>query len=103
MANVTSSRCTVNDRRDQPLAANTAMAEIVKAALEFHCGKWSQKKDLLVVARELCNMLELKVDRQALRNGDGLICWFCENWGTIDPNLRRLKSQSPRGYDTRHG
>jgi hypothetical protein len=59
------------------------------------------RKDLLVLARDVSDLTRLRVDRQAKRNRDCLLCWFCENWRTIEPMLPTLRKSRPGEYDTR--
>jgi hypothetical protein len=77
------------------------MLELIKPNLEFLCGSSPQKKDLLALARDVCRSTVLEIDRLSKRNGACLLCWFCENWGTIEQQIQSLPNNQPRAYDTR--
>jgi hypothetical protein len=59
------------------------------------------KKDLLVLAHDLCACTGLRVDRLARRHADCLHCWFCQSWRIIEPRLHNLKNDRRGGYDSR--
>jgi hypothetical protein len=48
-----------------------------------------KKRDLLPLAEECVRAScgRLAIDRLARRNRRALICWFCENWGTVSEFL----------------
>jgi hypothetical protein len=73
----------------------------VETCLEHYCGPLPQKKDMLQIARELCGICRINMDRLAKRSQACLWCWFCENWNTIRPRLGELRKQLPGAYDTR--
>jgi hypothetical protein len=56
----------------------------------------TQKKDLLVVALHVGQIIRVPLDRLAKRSRDCLFCWFCENWGAIEPIFTGLCSLQPR-------
>jgi hypothetical protein len=75
---------------------NTPALTFITRRLEALYGLPLQKKDLLVVARELCGMAPLILDRLAKRSRDCLLCWFCENWIVLEPLLVAGCSSQPR-------
>jgi hypothetical protein len=84
--------------KDQELTAsrvrrNGAALNMVVARLEILYGPSLQKKDLLVVARRFT---QVTLDRLAKRSRDCLLCWFCENWGVLEPLLFGACSPQPR-------
>jgi hypothetical protein len=62
----------------------------------------TQKKDLLVVAHHIGQAIRVPLDRLAKRSRDCLFCWFCENWGTIEPIFTGLCSLQPRADCSRN-
>jgi hypothetical protein len=93
--------------KDQDLTAdrmrqNAAVLGPVCSRLEYLCGPSPQKKDLLVVARELSVPCHVSLDRLAKRSRDCLLCWFCEHWQAIEPSFSALCSRQPRAYDSRN-
>jgi hypothetical protein len=73
----------------------------VEPKLEYYCGRCPLKKDLMSLADDVCARTGLRVDREAKRNREYLLCWFCENWRTIQPMLHRLEKSGAGEYDTR--
>jgi hypothetical protein len=92
--------------KDQELTAgrirrNAAALDTVVHRLEMLYGPSLQKKDLLVVARQFT---QVSLDRLAKRSRDCLLCWFCENWGVLEPLLFGARSPQPRvnEFDSRN-
>jgi hypothetical protein len=88
----------ITDRMRQ----NAPFLDPVRSKLEYLCGASPQKKDLLVVARRLSGPCMVSLDRLAKRSRDCLVCWFCEHWKEIEPQLSALCDQQPRAYDSRN-
>jgi hypothetical protein len=81
---------------------NAPLIDAIRSTLEYACGPSPQKKDLLVVARQLTGPCKIALDRLAKRSRDCLICWFCENWKTIETQFAALCSEQPRAFDSRN-
>jgi hypothetical protein len=86
--------------KDQVLASerlrrNGASLAMVRQRLASYSPSL-QKKELLVVAQRMPGLV---LDRLAKRSRDCLICWFCENWGAIEPHLPGLRTLQPRVSD----
>jgi hypothetical protein len=93
--------------RDQELIVarvreNRGTLDRVTRELEYLCGESPQKKDLLVIARRLCNKSGLALDRLAKRSKDCLLCWFCENWATLEPDFRSLCTEQTGAFNSRN-
>ena len=88
-------------QKDQGLTANRLRQNEGKISsvvnrLEYLLGQSPQKKDLLVLARQLCQLCGLELDRLAKRSRDCLICWYCENWAYIEPTITSMSMTPPR-------
>jgi hypothetical protein len=81
---------------------NAAYLDVIRTKLEYLCGPSPQKKDLIVVARELCGPCKVSLDRLAKRSRDCLLCWFCEHWSAIEIQFSAMCGQQPRAYDSRN-
>ena len=95
-------------QKDQGLTANRLRQNEGKISsvvnrLEYLLGQSPQKKDLLVLARQLCQLCGLELDRLAKRSRDCLICWYCENWAYIEPTFTSMCMMPPRvAFDSRN-
>lgn len=45
------------------------------------------RQPLLKFAEELSKNIKKPIDRCAKRQLEALICWFCENWASIEPKI----------------
>jgi hypothetical protein len=93
--------------RDQELIVarvreNRAALHRVTKELEYLCGESPQKKDLLVIARRLGGKLGIVLDRLAKRSRDCLLCWFCENWTTVEADFRLLCAEQTGAFNSRN-
>lgn len=50
----------------------------------------SQRQDLVDLAKEACQLLNLKLDRDASRTTEMCLVWFCENWNQVLQILPQL-------------
>ena len=64
----------------------------VQKALDVLFNHNYRHKDAVVFAQTLCGELGLKLDRQAKRFKQSLICWFCENWDVLKGKLEQFKN-----------
>jgi hypothetical protein len=78
----------------------TTMLPDVMRVMSFYWGESPQVKDMRVVAREICRLTGLTLDRLARRDGKALECWFCEYWARIEGSLLNLVHQQRGGYHT---
>jgi hypothetical protein len=67
-------------------------------------GKGIVNRELKKIAELLCSLIpDLKVDRDATRDGRVLIKWFDDNWDRIEPELQNIRlldeNQQPLGPD----
>lgn len=93
-------------QKDQELTAdrirlNKERIDSILEKLVQLCGASPQKKDLLVLAREIQAESLIRLDRLAKRNRDCLICWFCENWRVISIYIDKLILEKPNAFDSR--
>lgn len=87
----------------QRLRDNEETISLIVNRLEYLCGPSPQKKDMLVVAKEMEKRTAIQVDRLAKRSRDCLICWFCENWTYIVHEFEALCcEQSRASFDSRN-
>lgn len=46
-----------------------------------------RKTDALHIAESISKKINIKIDRNAKRNYDSLICWYCENWPLVSQHI----------------
>ena len=60
-------------------------------------------KEIILLAKQLSETFNIKLDRAAKRYKEHLICWFCENWDTITNNINKIAMQrassTPESFD----
>lgn len=79
-----------NERTMARVKKNGFKIEYVTAYIDKQFGTHVSSAILLTFAHTLCEKLSLKLDRIAKRNRNALICWYAENWATVQPHLSDL-------------
>lgn len=76
----------------QRIRLNGIKMDFVSAYIDREIGYRVTYLSLLSFAMWLTKRLDIKIDRLAKRNRNALLCWYAENWDTIQPHINELKT-----------
>ena len=72
----------VQDRQIKRRQKNADLFDNVRKTLDSYYNQPFKFKDAILLADSIAAKIGVKIDRDARRSKDTLICWFCENWSS---------------------
>ena len=85
-----------HDRQNKRRQKNAELFDKVKNTLDSYYNQPFKFKDAIKLANSIAEKIDVKIDRDARRSKDTLICWFCENWTLIQQIFNQTQNTTPQ-------